>query len=125
MESCIKALFDLDAPQEWQLCVNDTLCLCHTIIEDLEAECVTQDVVSMFCEVTIKLGYTIISCCILLSSREREKEQQKKNHRRSNKKFRMCRCRCRRSRPADQIRRHLRQQHQHSGGANRPRASAI
>jgi hypothetical protein len=56
MESCIKALFDLDAPQEWELCVNDTLCLCHTIIDDLEAECVTQEAVAMFCEVIIKIN---------------------------------------------------------------------
>ncbi len=52
MESCIKGLFDLDNPKEWALCVSDTNCLCHSTIDDLDNECVTDEVIRIFCGVS-------------------------------------------------------------------------
>ena len=58
MESCIKGLFDLDNPQEWALC--DNYCLCHTSIDAIDNECVTAEVVTMFCGVRLKKIYVFI-----------------------------------------------------------------
>ena len=78
MKSCIKGLFDLDNPQEWTLC--DNYCLCHNTIDAIDNECVTAEVVTMFCGVRLKKIYLFIYLFIFIKNHTtinlREKEHE-------------------------------------------------
>ena len=76
MEACIKGLFDLDNPQEWALC--DNYCLCHTTIEDIDNECVTAEVVTMFCGVRLKKIYVFIY--LFIKKPHNDKSEREKEH---------------------------------------------
>ena len=77
MEACIKGLFDLDNPQEWALC--DNYCLCHTTIEDIDNECVTAEVVTMFCGVRLKKIYLFIYLFFIKKPHNDKSEREKKH----------------------------------------------
>ena len=76
MESCIKGLFDLDNPQEWALC--DNYCLCHTSIDAIDNECVTAEVVTMFCGVRLKKIYVFIY--LFIKKPHNDKSEREKEH---------------------------------------------
>ena len=78
MEACIKGLFDLDNPHEWALC--DDYCLCHTTIEDIDNECVTAEVVTMFCGVRLKKIYLFIYLFIFIKKPHNDKSEREKEH---------------------------------------------